>query len=73
MAEGRAGLVKPDEELKQAYDVFADDKGIIHLVSQVVIKDPESNTRLAELIEKDVLELLNRDPQRGTCLASEGW
>ena len=56
--------MKSDGELKQAYEVFLDDDGIVNLVSLEVIRDPESNTRLAELIHQDVMRILDEDPRK---------
>jgi hypothetical protein len=62
MAERRERIMKSNEELEQAYEVFVDDEGIIHLVSLKVVREPEANTRLAEWIEQDVMGILNKDP-----------
>ena len=64
MAEGGGKTIKSDKELGQAYNVFIDDNGIINVVSLKVIREAESNTRLAELIQRDVWEILNQDPQK---------
>lgn len=53
-----------DTELKQAYQVFVDDEGIINLVSLQVIREPESNTHLAELIQRDVMRILDDNPNK---------
>ena len=62
MAEGGEGVMKSDQEIKQAFDVFVDDKGILNLVTLGVIKEPESNTRQAELIQQDVMRVLDEYP-----------
>ena len=64
MAEGREGSVMSDGELQQAYEVFVDDDNIVNLVSLQVIREPESNTRLAELIQRDVMGILDKDPHK---------
>jgi hypothetical protein len=57
-----------DRELQQAYEVSLDDDSTINLVSLHVVRDPESNTRLAELIEQDVERILDLDPDKRYCL-----
>jgi hypothetical protein len=57
-------VVKTDQEIEQAYDVFVDDEGLLNLVCLGVIKEPESNTRQAQLIQQDVMTILDRDPGR---------
>ena len=54
--------MKSDQETKQAFDVFVDDEGILNLVTLEVIREPKSNTRLAELIQQDVMRILDEDP-----------
>ena len=56
--------MKSDQELKQAYNVFVDDEGMLNLVTLEVIRGPESNTRQAELIRQDVMTILDKDPHR---------
>ena len=53
----------PDEELRQTYEISVDDRGIINLVSLQGVRDPGSNSRLAELIYLDFQEMLGADPQ----------
>ena len=56
--------MKSDQEIRQAFDVFVDDEGILNLVTLGVIKEPESNTRQAELIQQDVMRILDKDPHK---------
>jgi hypothetical protein len=44
--------------------VFVDDEGMLNLVTLGVIKEPESNTRQAELIEQDVMRILEEGPHK---------
>jgi len=53
-----------DEELKQAYQVFLDDDGIINLILLKAVREPESSTCLARLIRNDVMTILDGDPTR---------
>jgi hypothetical protein len=64
MAERGVKTVKSDQELKQAYNLFVDDAGILNLVTLGVIREPEASTRLAELIEQDVMRMLNEAPHK---------
>ena len=56
--------MKSDQEIRQAYDVFVDDEGLLNLVTLGVIRGPESNTRQAELIQQDVIAILDKDPHK---------
>jgi hypothetical protein len=62
VVEGRAKTMISSEGIRQAYEVFVDDQGILNLVSLEVVRDPQSNTRLAELIQQDVTRILDEDP-----------
>ena len=56
--------MKSDQEIKRVFEVFVDDEGILNLVTLGVIKEPESNTRQAELIRQDVMRILDEDPHK---------
>jgi hypothetical protein len=56
--------MKSDQEIRQAYDVFVDDEGLLNLVTLGVVKEPESNTRQAELIQQDVMRILDEHPHK---------
>ena len=56
--------MRSDQELKEAYRVSVNGAGTISLVSLDVFPEPESNTRVAELIGQDVAALLDEDPHR---------
>jgi len=56
--------MKSDEELRDAYSVFVDDDGILNVVSLAVVRDPESNTRLAELRYQEIMTVFDEDPER---------
>ena len=56
--------MKPDEELKQAFEVFVDENGILRGALLRDLKDPAEDARRLELMEKAVLDILNKDPQR---------
>ena len=45
--------MKSDQEIAQADDLFVDDAGILNLVTLGVIREPESNARQAELIQRE--------------------
>jgi hypothetical protein len=50
-----------DQGIRQAYEVFVDDQGILNLVSLEVVTEPAANTRLAEMIQQDVTRILDED------------
>jgi len=62
MVKGEGLKLKHKDKLNKAYKVFLDDNRIINIVSLKVIKDPELNTHLAELIELEVNSILNKNP-----------
>ena len=51
-------------DLNNAYQIFVDEKGVLNLVTLKSIEEPNQNTRLAELIEKDFLEILNGEKNK---------
>jgi hypothetical protein len=58
------GIMRSDRELRRAYEVYVDEQEIINLVSLQVVRDRESNTRLAELIYQDVMRILDGHPNK---------
>ncbi|OHA47855.1 MAG: hypothetical protein A2806_02325 [Candidatus Terrybacteria bacterium RIFCSPHIGHO2_01_FULL_48_17] len=55
-------MPKSDQELKQYYQAFLDNNGLIHVVFAVPAKDSQDNMRKAELIEHDILALYKTHP-----------
>ncbi len=64
MAERRMRTMQSDQELKQAYEVFVDDEGILSLVTLGAVEESEASTRQAELIREDVMRILDQDPHK---------
>ncbi|MFC1629857.1 hypothetical protein ACFL11_01410 [Patescibacteria group bacterium] len=56
--------MKTDQELKQKFEISINKEGIINLIFLIEETDPESSVRLAELVEKAVLEIINKDPEK---------
>ena len=57
--------MKPDEELKQTFEIFIDEENsIIGGVFLKEIKGAEDNARQTKLIEEAVLEIFNKNPQK---------
>ena len=52
-----------DPELQKTFKVFLDDSDIINVVYLVGVKDPETQARQAELIEKALLKITKDNPQ----------
>jgi len=53
-----------DLELKESYHIYLDGDGILNLVSLQIIREPKLSTRLAELICKDIIDLLDKDSHK---------
>jgi len=56
--------MKSDEELKKTFEVFVDEEGILIGAILKEIKGEADNTRQIELIEKTVLEIFNKEPEK---------
>ena len=56
--------MKSDREIKQAFDVFADDEGMLNLVSLKVMKEQDEPWTISESISNAILELLVIDKSR---------
>ena len=63
MAERRRIALTTDQELKKVFKVYVDDEGILNLDTLGVVKDPEANTRQAELIAEAIMKILEEEPQ----------
>jgi hypothetical protein len=56
--------MKSDEELKQSFKLFTDEKNIIYLDILGYEKDSEDNGRMMELIRDDFLKIFNENPKK---------
>lgn len=56
--------MKSDEELKQTIEVFVDENDILRGALLKELKEPADDARRLELMEKAVLEILNKNPQK---------
>jgi hypothetical protein len=72
--------MKSDADLKQTYEVFIDERGIVVLRFLKYIFEPDLNTRRAELIEMDALSILRGNAQKKyhvlvdlSCLKTTGY
>lgn len=59
--------MQSDNELKKVFQVFIDDEGIVNLVYFKEERDPKANTRIAQLVEEDILNIFKKNPKKKFC------
>lgn len=56
--------MRTDEELKKAYKIFIDENDLINLIWLEYVPEPEENIRVSKLVEQDLLDIFNKNPQK---------
>jgi len=54
----------PDKELQKTFKVLVDEKGTLRLIFLEHVSEPDSNSRVAELIAKEILKVFGANPKK---------
>jgi len=56
--------MKSDQKLKEMFKVFVDEDGVINLDFLIEERGDEENTRIAEIVKEEVLEIFKKNPKK---------